>query len=89
MCYSANAHAGLEAAIRKEPYIFRCHEGLVDVAVPIIVNYNYLGVIGTLKHLLPYHKLGVNKYECLGKEYKISDEIKTPTNEYMESLKVK
>ncbi|ABK61056.1 MULTISPECIES: glycyl-radical enzyme activating protein [Clostridium] len=38
-------------------------------------------------HLLPYHKLGVNKYECLGKEYKISDEIKTPTNEYMEKLK--
>ena len=45
MCYSANAHAGLEAAIRKEPYIFRCHAGLVDVAVPIIVNDNYLGAI--------------------------------------------
>ncbi|KGM95775.1 histidine kinase [Clostridium novyi A str. 4552] len=45
MCYSANAHAGLEAAIRKEPYIFRCPAGLVDVAVPIIINENYLGAI--------------------------------------------
>lgn len=45
ICYDANAHAGLEAAIRQEPYVFKCPAGLVDVATPIIVNNNYLGAV--------------------------------------------
>ncbi|SFC91066.1 sensor histidine kinase [Clostridium uliginosum] len=45
LCYEANAHAGLEAAIRQEPYVFKCPAGLVDVATPIIMNNNYLGAI--------------------------------------------
>lgn len=45
ICCDANAHAGLEAALRKKPYIFRCPAGLVDVAIPIIVNDTYLGAI--------------------------------------------
>ncbi|MCY6960171.1 sensor histidine kinase [Clostridium brassicae] len=44
-CCDANAHAGLEAAIRQKPYIFKCPAGLVDVATPIIVNNNYLGAV--------------------------------------------
>ncbi|AOR23645.1 PocR ligand-binding domain-containing protein [Clostridium taeniosporum] len=45
ICYDTNAHAGLEAAIRQKPYIFKCPAGLVDVAVPIIVKGNYLGAV--------------------------------------------
>ncbi|WP_460277994.1 PocR ligand-binding domain-containing protein [Clostridium sp. CTA-5] len=45
ICYQTNAHAGLEAAIRQQPYVFKCPAGLVDVATPIIVNNNYLGAI--------------------------------------------
>ncbi|ACD53220.1 histidine kinase [Clostridium botulinum] len=45
ICYDTNAHAGLEAAIRQTPYVFKCPAGLVDVAIPIIVNGNYLGAV--------------------------------------------
>ena len=38
-------------------------------------------------HILPYHRLGVNKYNCLDRKYKIEDCIVTPSREYMEELK--
>ena len=37
-------------------------------------------------HLLPYHRLGVDKYEGLGREYTLPD-IVTPDNEKMLALK--
>ena len=37
-------------------------------------------------HLLPYHRLGQDKYEGLGREYLMKD-ILPPTNEHMEMLK--
>lgn len=45
ICYQCDAHGGLQATIKGEPYIYRCHSGLVDFAVPIMVNGNYLGAI--------------------------------------------
>ncbi|SFC91140.1 glycyl-radical enzyme activating protein [Clostridium uliginosum] len=38
-------------------------------------------------NLLPYHKLGVNKYECIGKDYKMKNELNTPSDEFMLELK--
>lgn len=38
-------------------------------------------------HILPYHRLGVNKYNCLGREYKMKDSVVTPSDEFMEELK--
>ena len=37
-------------------------------------------------HLLPYHRLGQDKYEGLGREYLMKD-ILPPTSEHMEMLK--
>lgn len=37
-------------------------------------------------HLLPYHRLGYDKYVGLGREYLMGD-VKTPTREQMEKLK--
>lgn len=37
-------------------------------------------------HILPYHRLGQDKYEGLGREYLMKD-IVPPTNEHMEMLK--
>lgn len=38
-------------------------------------------------HILPYHRLGVNKYSCIGREYKMGKDIKTPDDEFIEELK--
>lgn len=38
-------------------------------------------------HLLPYHRLGRDKYDGLGRGYDLSD-IEPPSNEWMELLKV-
>lgn len=45
ICCSSNAHAGLESAIKKEPYIFICPYGLIDISIPIIANDEYLGAV--------------------------------------------
>ena len=44
-CYQSDAHGGLEAARAGKPYIYKCHAGLVDFAIPIIVKGYYMGSI--------------------------------------------
>lgn len=45
LCYQCDAHGGLQAAITGKPYIYKCHMGLIDFAVPIMAKNNYLGAI--------------------------------------------
>lgn len=47
ICEKSDAHGGIEAVRLQQPYIYRCHMGIVDVSVPIIVNGQYLGGIMT------------------------------------------
>lgn len=42
-CEKCDSHGGLEAARIRKPYIYTCHAGLIDFAIPIIVNEMYLG----------------------------------------------
>ncbi len=44
-CYRCDALAGLEAVRRSEPFIYLCHCGIVDVAVPVVVGNQYLGAV--------------------------------------------
>lgn len=44
-CYRCDALAGLEAVRLERPYIYLCHCGIVDVAVPIMVGDRYLGAV--------------------------------------------
>lgn len=44
-CFQSDAHGGVEAARSGKPYIYQCHAGLTDLAVPIIENGQYLGAI--------------------------------------------
>lgn len=72
----------------------------IIIRVPIIPNFNcdeesireiarFSKSLNNLVeiHILPYHKLGVNKYECLGRDYKMQGDITTPNKETMEKLK--
>ncbi|HHT63625.1 MAG TPA: histidine kinase [Clostridia bacterium] len=47
ICEKSDAHGGIEAVRLQHPYIYRCHMGLVEVIVPIMVNGQYLGGIMT------------------------------------------
>ena len=44
-CMKSDAYAGLEAFHSGKPYIYRCHMGIVDLAVPITINGQYLGAV--------------------------------------------
>ena len=45
LCEQCDAHGGLHSAITGQPYIYRCHADLVDFAVPLILDDNYLGSV--------------------------------------------
>jgi len=45
LCQKSDSRGGLESARLRKPFIYLCHMGLVDFAVPIIVEDNYLGAV--------------------------------------------
>jgi len=44
-CMRCDALASIESVRSGKPYIYLCHAGVVDVAVPIIVAQSYLGAV--------------------------------------------
>lgn len=44
-CFFSDAYGSLKAAMLNAPYMFHCPAGLVDCAVPIIVEGNHLGAV--------------------------------------------
>ncbi|HIT86591.1 MAG TPA: PocR ligand-binding domain-containing protein [Candidatus Coprocola pullicola] len=45
ICSDINARSGFEAALRGKPFLFQCPGGLIDLAVPIIINGNFWGAV--------------------------------------------
>lgn len=44
-CEKCDARGALEAVRQGEPFVYRCHFNLVDMAIPIIMDDQYLGAI--------------------------------------------
>jgi len=44
-CQKCDSRGGLEATRQQKPYIYLCHAGILDAAIPIIVKNHYLGAI--------------------------------------------
>ena len=44
-CFRCDALAGLEAVRLNSPFIYLCHCGIVDAAVPVVVGDRYLGAV--------------------------------------------
>lgn len=77
-------------------------EAKIWIRMPVIVGMNdsekdisdIAFIAGKIKNLerielLPYHNLGVSKYEKLGKSYTISRDLNPPAQEYLYRLKEK
>lgn len=45
LCNKCDARGGLEATRLQKPYVYICHMGLLDFAVPLIVGDQYIGAI--------------------------------------------
>ncbi|MBC5997911.1 histidine kinase [Romboutsia ilealis] len=45
MCHKCDAYGGVQSAISGKPHIYKCHAGLYDFAVPIMIEDNYVGAI--------------------------------------------
>ena len=44
-CFRCDSIGGLEAAKVNGPYVYICHLGIVDIAIPIMVNGKYTGAL--------------------------------------------
>lgn len=44
-CYKCDAYGGIQSLINRKPHIYKCHAGLFDFSVPIIIENNYVGAI--------------------------------------------
>ncbi|WP_062353074.1 PocR ligand-binding domain-containing protein [Bacillus kwashiorkori] len=45
LCEKCDARGGLEAVRGNSPYIYLCHWGIVDIAIPITIEDKYVGAI--------------------------------------------
>lgn len=45
LCSQCYAHGGLHATIAGKPHIYRCHAGLAEFAVPLMVDGKYAGAV--------------------------------------------
>jgi len=44
-CFKCDALAGLEAVRLNRPFVYLCHCGIIDAAVPVMVGEKYLGAV--------------------------------------------
>ncbi|GLX66090.1 PocR ligand-binding domain-containing protein [Paenibacillus glycanilyticus] len=44
-CQKCDARGGLEAVRSNKPYIYQCHFGILDIAIPIVVDNQYIGAV--------------------------------------------
>ena len=92
-------HVSNEIIVKNAKKIAATGKELI-IRVPVIPQFNcdensisdiakFAKSLNAVKHidLLPYHKLGANKYENLGLDYTMGQEIKTPDEDTMNNFK--
>ena len=42
-CFASDAYGAVQAAVLREPHVYFCPHGLIEMAVPIIIKGHYLG----------------------------------------------
>ncbi|MBF4695937.1 sensor histidine kinase [Fusibacter ferrireducens] len=94
ICYKSDAHGGVEAARSQKPFIYKCHTGLVDFAVPLLFEGQYLGSIlggqvkvkdGEYANAIPYDQSIVDERLTDTELRQFYDEIEAVTVQEVES----
>ncbi|MBM7867458.1 chemotaxis protein [Heliobacterium gestii] len=78
-CAESHRKGGEEAARTGKPYIYECHAGLIDFAVPIMLEGRQIGTI--LGGQILSHSPELDKYERIAKEIGVKSES------YVEAVK--
>lgn len=74
LCEKCDSRGGLEAARDQKPYIYLCHIGVVDFAIPILVDGQYLGAIMAGQVRLENIENNKNLEKIVSKKYQINVE---------------
>ncbi|KAF1293934.1 PocR ligand-binding domain-containing protein [Candidatus Enterococcus leclercqii] len=55
-CEKCDARGGVEAVRTGEPFIYRCHFDIIDMAIPIMVDNHYVGAIMAGEIMAEHHQ---------------------------------
>jgi len=86
-CQKCDSRGGLEATRLNKPYIYLCHYNILDAAIPILVNNNYLGAI-MVGQVLPTTEEGAEELEaiCIPSNRKKLERQTEQYDEYYDAL---
>lgn len=82
-CRKCDSRGGIEASRLGEPYIYRCHRGIVDLAVPILLEGRYTGAALAGQVLL---EGGVDDLEKIAESPRLAPDTERKLEELREKL---
>lgn len=96
-CQKCDARGSLEGVIAQKPFVYKCHFSIVDIAIPIIVEGNYLGAVmagqlqlqETNEALRPEQILNIDDAQLQSTKEKLEEyykQIPTYTSEQLERM---
>lgn len=85
-CQICDSRAGLEASRMQKPYIYLCHLNIIDVAIPITINNNYIGalMVGQIRTDAPAAVKSLEQLLSSQASRRASEHIKMHKTEYDE-----
>ena len=76
-CQKCDSRGGLEAARISQPYIYICHMGLVDFAIPVVLNDTYVGAVMAGQIRIKGQTDGLERVTNIQNEHKIEGALKS------------
>lgn len=83
-CFKCDALAGLEAVRINRPFVYLCHCGIVDAAVPVTVGDRYLGAVMFGQVRIPDNSADVKVERLVGEITSLRREDPATSQELME-----
>jgi ligand-binding sensor protein/AraC-like DNA-binding protein len=75
LCEKCDSRGGVEAARLKRPFIYLCHMGLVDFAIPVISGGIYMGAVMAGQIILSDGKGNLERIVSVSNEKRLSAEL--------------